>query len=331
MRTCRRRPGILLGGAAVSTLDESTVGALLAPADKRPEARNRKRRPRLPYLLIAPAILVSAAVLGYPLIQVIILSFQKWGLAQIFTGAPAPFVGLDNYKRILGDSEFWTVLVRTLVLTAVMVVASMVVGVLIALLMERVPAWVRGCITFSLIMAWAVPSFISTQIFAWMTEQNFGVLNYVLGLGQHNWYADSNQGLAVATLIVVWGAVPFITVTTYAALTQVPQELVEAARLDGAGGRQVFFGITLPSIRPVLLIVTALSVIWDFNVFVQIWILRNSAPEPGYRTLATYAYVQAYSRHDYGYASAVAVVTVLLLIVVMVLYIRQLVKSGETE
>ena len=132
-------------------------------------------------------------------------------------------------------------------------------------------------------------------------------------------------------MIVVWGAVPFIAVTTYAALTQVPQELVEAARLDGAGGRQVFFGITLPSIRPVLLIVTVLSIIWDFSVFNQIWILRNGAPEPGYRTLAIYAYTQAYSKHEYGYASAVAVVTVLLLLAVMVVYIRQLVKSGETQ
>jgi N,N'-diacetylchitobiose transport system permease protein len=172
---------------------------------------------------------------------------------------------------------------------------------------------------------------VSTQIFAWMTEQNFGVLNYLLGLGQHNWYTDSRQGLAVATLIVVWGAVPFIAVTTYAALTQVPAELVEAARLDGAGGRQVFFGVTLPSIRPVLLIVTALSIIWDFNVFVQIWTLRNGAPSSDYQTLATYAYTQAYSSHEYGYASAVAVVTVLLLLAVMVVYIRQLVRSGETQ
>lgn len=314
----------------MSTLDEPAVGAVLAPAP-RADAPRRKRRPRLPYLLIAPAILVSAAVLGYPLVRVIILSFQKWGLAQIFSSASPPFVGLDNYTRILGDSTFWTVLVRTLILTAVMVVGSMAAGVLIALLMERVPAWVRGAITFSLIMAWAVPSFISTQIFAWMTEQNFGVLNYVFGLGQHNWYADSRQGLLVATLIVVWGAVPFISVTTYAALTQVPQELVEAARLDGASGRQVFFGVTLPTIRPVLLIVTALSIIWDFTVFNQIWILRNGAPEPEYHTLGIYAYIQAYSKHDYGYASAVAVVTVLLLLAVMVVYIRQLVKSGETE
>jgi N,N'-diacetylchitobiose transport system permease protein len=315
----------------VSTLDEPAVGAVLAPARNRPGERRRKSRPLLPYLLILPAIVASLAVLGIPLVRVIILSFQKWGLAQIFSAAAPSFVGLDNYTRILKESEFWTVLVRTLVLTAVMVVVSMVIGVLVALLMERVPAWVRGCITFSLILAWAVPSFISTQIFAWMTEQNFGVLNYVLGLGQHNWFANSSQGLSVATMIVVWGAVPFITVTTYAALTQVPQELVEAARLDGAGGRQVFFGITLPTVRPVLLIVMALSIIWDYSVFNQIWILRNAAPEPEYNTLATYTFVQAYSKHEYGYASAVAVVTVLLLLIVMVVYIRQLVKSGETE
>jgi N,N'-diacetylchitobiose transport system permease protein len=316
----------------VSTLDEPAAGAVLAPPQPRARSgRRRKRRPTLPYLLILPALLASAAVLGIPLVRVIILSFQKWGLAQIFSATSPPFVGLANYSRILKEGEFWTVLVRTLVLTVVMVVASMVLGVLIALLMERVPRWVRGCITFSLVMAWAVPSFISTQIFAWMTEQNFGVFNYVFGLGQHNWYANSYQGLSVATMIVVWGAVPFISVTTYAALTQVPQELVEAARLDGASGRQVFFGITLPSIRPVLLIVTVLSIIWDYSVFNQIWILRNGAPEPEYNTLATYAYVQAYSRHEYGYASAVAVVTVLLLLAVMVVYIRQLVKTGETE
>ncbi|MCP2321716.1 N,N'-diacetylchitobiose transport system permease protein [Hamadaea flava] len=314
----------------MSTLDEPAVARPL-PAPRPSAARARRSRPRLPYLLILPALAVSLAVIGYPLIRVIVLSFQQWGVAQIFSDAGPPFVGLRNYSRILGDPVFWTVVVRTLVLTAVMVGLSMGVGVGLALLMERVHAWVRGVMTFSLIMAWAVPTFVSTQIFAWMTEQNFGVLNYVLGLGQHNWYTDAKQGLAVATLIVVWGAVPFITVTTYAALTQVPAELVEAARLDGAGGRQVFFGITLPSIKPVLVIVTALSIIWDFSVFNQIYILRNGAPSPDYQTLAIYAYMQAYQGHEYGYASAVAVVTVLLLLVVSVFYIRQLIKTGEAE
>lgn len=313
----------------MSILDEPAVAQPLRAPGSAPVSR--RPRPRLPYLLILPAIVVLVAVIGFPLIRVVILSFQEWGLAQIFSDASPPFVGLDNYSRILSDPVFWTVVVRTLVLTAIMVSVSMVVGVGLALLMERVPAWVRGCITFSLVMAWAVPTFVSTQIFAWMTEQNFGILNYVLGLGQHNWYTDSRQGLTVATLIVVWGAVPFISITTYAALTQVPAELVEAARLDGAGGRQVFFGVTLPSIRPVLVIVTALSVIWDFSVFNQIWILRNGAPSPDYQTLAIYAYTQAYQGHEYGYASAVAVVTVLLLLAVMVFYIRQLVQIGDAE
>jgi len=89
--------------------------------------------------------------------------------------------------------------------------------------------------------------------------------------------------------------------------------------------------VTLPSIRPVLVIVTALSVIWDFSVFNQIWILRNGAPSPDYQTLAIYAYTQAYQGHEYGYASAVAVVTVLLLLAVMVFYIRQLVQIGDAE
>ena len=313
----------------MSILDEPAVAQPLRAPGSAPVSR--RPRPRLPYLLILPAIVVLVAVIGFPLVRVVILSFQEWGLAQIFSDASPPFVGLDNYSRILSDPVFWTVVVRTLVLTAIMVSVSMVVGVGLALLMERVPAWVRGCITFSLVMAWAVPTFVSTQIFAWMTEQNFGILNYVLGLGQHNWYTDSRQGLTVATLIVVWGAVPFISITTYAALTQVPAELVEAARLDGAGGRQVFFGVTLPSIRPVLVIVTALSVIWDFSVFNQIWILRNGAPSPDYQTLAIYAYTQAYQGHEYGYASAVAVVTVLLLLAVMVFYIRQLVQIGDAE
>ncbi|NUT34626.1 MAG: sugar ABC transporter permease [Hamadaea sp.] len=262
----------------------------------------------------------------------VVLSFQKWGLDQIFAEDPsAPFVGFDNYALILGDPAFWTVVLRTVILTTVMVAVSMVLGVLLALLMERLPTWVRGVLTFSLVLAWAVPTFVSTQIFAWMTQQNFGVLNYLLGLGQHNWYTDARQGLAVVTLIVVWGAVPFITVTTYAALTQVPAELVEAAKLDGAGARQVFFGVTLPSIRPVLVIVTALSIIWDFNVFNQIWILRNGAPPPEYQTLAIYAYTKAYQGHEYGYASAVAVISVLLLLAVTIFYLRQVFKMGEVE
>ncbi|RJL24415.1 carbohydrate ABC transporter permease [Bailinhaonella thermotolerans] len=270
-----------------------------------------------------------AAVLGFPLVRVVVLSFQDWGLAQIFTDRAPEFAAGRNYRRIVTDRAFWSALRRTVVLTVAMVALSMAAGVSIALLMERVPAWIRRAVTFVLVLAWAVPSFVSTQVFAWMTDQNAGVLNSLLGLGRHNWYIDSAQGLSVTTAIVVWGAVPFIAITTYAALTQVPAEIVEAARVDGATGWQVLRRITLPVIRPVLVILTALSVIWDFQVFNQIWILRNAAPAPGYQTLSIYSYVKAYQGHEYGYASAVAVVTVLLLLVVMVFYLRRIVRAGE--
>ncbi|MBB5873313.1 N,N'-diacetylchitobiose transport system permease protein [Allocatelliglobosispora scoriae] len=291
----------------------------------------QRRDKRLPFLLIAPSVIVLIAVLGYPLARVVVLSFQRWGVEQIFSDSPPPFVGLENYSRILSDGQFWTVLWRTLLLTAVMVAASMLAGVGIALLMERVHTSVRRAMTFVLVLAWAVPSFVSTQIFGWMTQQNFGVLNHLLGTGQHNWYVNSVEGLGVATVVVVWGAVPFIAITTYAGLTQVPAELIEAARIDGASGRQVLTRITMPLLRPILVVVTSLSVIWDFQVFNQIWILRNSSPETDYQTLTIYAYMQAYAGHEYGYASSVAVVTIALLIVVMVFYLRQIVRMGDVE
>jgi N,N'-diacetylchitobiose transport system permease protein len=290
----------------------------------------RRRTDRTPYLLIAPSLVVLLGVLAYPLVKVVILSTQKWGVAQIFSASGSPsFVGADNYSQLLGDSQFWTVLERTVLLTVAMVGLSMGIGFGIALLMRRVPAWCRRGMTFALVMAWSVPTFISTEIFRWMTEYNSGVVNWAIGAQPHNWYTDSTQGLAVATAVVVWGAVPLIAITLYAGLVQIPAELVEAARMDGAGGWGVFRHITLPVLRSLLMMLTTLSVIWDFQVFNQIWILRSGAPSSDYYTLGIYAYVKAYAAHDYGLASAAAVLTVVALLGVMIVYLRQIAKIGE--
>ncbi|MEU6852881.1 sugar ABC transporter permease [Actinacidiphila alni] len=298
-------------------------------ADPRPA---RRRTDRTPYLLIAPSLVVLLGVLAYPLVKVVILSTQKWGVAQIFSASGAPsFVGADNYSKLLGDSEFWTVLLRTVVLTVAMVGLSMTIGFGVALLMRRVPDWCRRGITFALVMAWAVPTFISTEVFRWMTEYNSGVVNWALGMQPHNWYSDATQGLTVATAVVVWGAVPLIAITLYAGLMQIPAELVEAARMDGAGAWKVLRHITMPVLRPLLAMLTTLSVIWDFQVFNQIWILRNGAPASDYYTLGIYAYIKAYAGHDYGLASATAVLTVVALVGVMVVYLRQIAKIGDVS
>jgi N,N'-diacetylchitobiose transport system permease protein len=220
---------------------------------------------------------------------------------------------------------------RTVVVGTAMVVCSMVIGVSIALLMERVPSWCRRLMAFSLVLAWAVPIPVSSEIFAWSTDYNYGVVNWLLGIPRHNWYINSNGGLLVAIAVVVWGAVPLIAITVYASLTQVPGELVDAALVDGANARQVFRRITVPLIKPILVILTTLSVVWDFQVFSQIWILRQSNPTRDYFTLTIYAYTKGYYSHDYGYASAIAVVTVLMLLVVMFFYLRQILQIGEVR
>jgi N,N'-diacetylchitobiose transport system permease protein len=274
---------------------------------------------------------VLIGVLGYPLVKLVILSFQQWGLAQIFSGGGASFAGLKNYSRILTDNFFWTVVQRTLLVAVAMVIGSMAAGIGVALLMQRVPKWVRGVITFALVLAWAVPHPVATEMFAWMTDYNYGVLNHLLGIPRHNWYISNVQGFGVATAVVVWGAVPLIAITVHAALLQIPKELTEAARVDGASSVRVFRHITVPLLRPILLMLTTLSVIWDVQVFTQIWVLRQSNPTHDYFTLGIYSYAKAFYSHDYGYASALAVVTVLLLLGVMVVYLRQILRMGEVE
>jgi N,N'-diacetylchitobiose transport system permease protein len=168
-------------------------------------------------------------------------------------------------------------------------------------------------------------------MFAWMTDYNYGVVNWLLGMPRHNWYISNVEGFGVASAVVVWGAVPLITISTYAALSQVPGELVEAARVDGATPGQILRRITLPLIRPIIRLLTVLSIIWDLQVFAQIWVLRQSNPTQDYFTLGIYAYTKAYYSHSYGYASAVAIVIVLLLAMVVGVYMRSLSKLGGID
>jgi N,N'-diacetylchitobiose transport system permease protein len=291
------------------------------------------RRNLTPYGLIAPASVLLALIMGYPLVRLIVLSFQNWGLKQIYNPDAGPeFAGLANYRRLLDDSFFWTVVARSVLLTAVMVIGSMAAGVGIALVMRNVPGWCRWLVTLSLVVAWAVPHVVSTEMFAWLTDYNFGVVNWLLGIPRHNWYVNNVEGFGVASAVVIWGAVPLIAISTYAALTQVPAELVEAARVDGASSGQVLRRIVMPLIRPILALLTMLSVIWDFQVFSQIWVLRQGNPTNDYFTLGIYAYAKAYYSHQYGFSAAVAIVIMLMLGGAMALYLRSLARlSGVDE
>ncbi|MFD6803909.1 sugar ABC transporter permease [Streptomyces cyaneofuscatus] len=303
----------------------------------RVQKRKRKKGELLPYFLILPAIVAIAAVYLYPLGKTVVMSFQDMGRRELWSGEPAPWVGFEQFTNILGDPEFWWVTFRTIVFMAICVTLTMGIGLLVALLMRKLSTWVRLVLTVALIAAWSMPLMVAASIFRFMADSDYGLINTLIAkvVGEdwlgHNWYLNPIQGFGIITLLVVWGAIPFVVVTLYAALTQVPQELEEAAALDGASAYGIYKFVTWPVIKPVFTMVATLSVIWDFNVFGQIWLLRGNKPEPEYETLGLYSYSKAFESTSFSQGTAIALITVLLLSGVAVYYLRQLMKTGEVE
>jgi N,N'-diacetylchitobiose transport system permease protein len=300
-------------------------------------AGGRRRDRLMPYLLIGPAILLLAALLAYPLFRMAVVSLQRYERPQLWGTRPVQWIGLDNYTRLLTDPLFWSVVRRTALFTVAAVGISVLLGLGIALLMRRASSWVRVCMTVAMMLAWAMPQLVSSQVFVWMVDADFGVVNWLIdqipgvSFEKHSWFADETQGWAVITSLVVWGAVPFLAITLYAGLSQVPRDLIEAATVDGANAWQVFRAVTLPILRPLIVIITTLSVIWDFQVFTQVWVVRYGKPELEYQTMATYAYSQAFGQGKYGYGAAVSIITVILMLGVMAFYIRQMFRIGDAD
>jgi N,N'-diacetylchitobiose transport system permease protein len=305
--------------------------------------RRRRRRSRAklvqtlaPWALVAPAILVIVAVLAYPLYYLVRLSFQQYGLFELIAHH-GRWIGLANYGTLIHDSVFWHTLLRTIVFTAVNVGLTIVLGTLIALLLVRVHASVRILITSGLVFVWAMPVVVAVQLWYWMTNYENGVVNYVLTklhLGnfiQHDWYATPTSALGVTTSLIVWGAIPFVTITIYAGLSQVPRDLLEAASIDGASPWRSFKDVTFPILKPIFLILTSLSIIWDFAVFTQPFLLLNSRPNTDYYLMSIYLYEKSIGLHEYGLGSAIAIVMVLILLVLSGFYVRQMVRMGETR
>ncbi|MFE1246736.1 carbohydrate ABC transporter permease [Streptomyces sp. NPDC058735] len=308
------------------------------PVARRPHGqRKTSGGAAVPWLLLAPCLLILALVMGYPLARLVTLSFQTFGQSQLWGFQPAESAGLDNFAKVLGDGEFWAVVLRTIVFAGGAVVLTMVIGMALALLLQRISGWLKILINIVLVASWGMPVIVATTVFKWLFDSDYGVFNALLSrlpgvdMIGHNWFASGPEGLAVIMLLVVWGAVPFVVITLSAGLTQVPRELEEAARLDGATSWGVFRYVTLPVLKPIIVMLTTLSVIWDMGVFPQVFVMRGGHPEPEFQVLNTYSYDRAFVVNDYAQGSAIALITVLLLLGVVAVYMRQMLKIGEVE
>jgi N,N'-diacetylchitobiose transport system permease protein len=275
-------------------------------------------------------------VLAYPVYLLVKLSFEKYGLSELISHK-GKWIGLANYGTIFHDSQFWHVLLRTVVFTAVNVSLTMVLGTAIALLLTRLGRAMRLLLTTGLVLVWATPVVVAVDLWRWMVDYEFGVLNWTLtklhfgNFNHHDWFANTWSGFGVITALVVWGAIPFVAITVYAGLAQVPAELLEAAAIDGARPFAVFREVTLPLLKPIFIILASLSIIWDFQVFNQIWIMLDQRPNPDYFLMSVYSYVESFRIGEYGLGSAIAVVMVVILFAATLVYIRQMVKTGEVS
>ncbi|OLB91981.1 MAG: hypothetical protein AUI15_21790 [Actinobacteria bacterium 13_2_20CM_2_66_6] len=288
----------------------------------------------LPYALISPSVAVIGGILAFPLGMLVWLSLQHYGLRELIAHQ-GRWVGLDNYRSILVDPLFHQVIVRSLLFTFACVVLTLVLSTLLSLLLLKVRRVVRVLVMSALVFVWATPVIVSVDIWQWMFDYEFGVMNYLLtqlhvgNFIHHNWFDNPVQGLGVLVLVVVWGAIPFVTITLFAGLLQVPSDVIDAAQVDGAGAWQRFWFVTAPILKPIFLIVICLSTIWDFGVFNQIYVMLNARPSSDYFTIAIYSYRESFGVTQYGLGASIAVVMVIVLVFVTFFYVRETVKVAE--
>ena len=314
---------------AVATPTTPSTAPQAAPGGQGARPARRRRPSALPYALLVPAVVVLGVMLGYPLVRLGAMSMQEYGLPQVF-GQPAAWVGLANFRTILEDSYFWTVLWRTLIFCFVNVVLTMVLGALVALLLDALGRRMRLLVSASLIVAWAMPALTATIVWQWMFDTEYGLANWALGRQGQSWWANQLTFFLVATIIVVWMGVPFIAFTTYAALTQIPVEIIEAARIDGARFRDIFRYVAFPALKPILLILTSLSVIWDFRVFTQVYVLQKAGGiTRDTNLLGVFAYRISIGENRFDIGAAVAVVMVAITIALTIVYLRAMLRQEE--
>ena len=274
-------------------------------------------------LLIAPTVLVFCAVIVYPLISAIYL-----GMFSIYTPTMAgEWVGFDNYQRLLASGEFWRSLANNIIWTVGTLSLQLVFGILVALMLHRnlvFRALARSLVLF--------PYFLSTVVavlvWRWLFNDLYGVLSHLLmwaGIVEApvDWLGSMPNAMISLILVGAWKYFPFVVIAVLARLQSIPEELYEAASIDGAGAWSRFTDVTLPQLRDVLVVVVLLRTIWDFKEFDLIYLLTGGGPIIGTQTLPLMVYREAFALNQMGGASAVAVLMMLIMLVFMSLYLSR--------
>ncbi|GGX68571.1 sugar transporter [Streptomyces hiroshimensis] len=289
-----------------------------------------------PWLYLAPALVLIGGLLVYPVYELGLISFLEYTQAQVSGGRPTSFQGFGNYAALFGDPQFRDVLVTTVLFAAACVLSTLAVGCALAVLLTRVRALPRLALMAAALGAWATPAVTGSTVWLFLFDPDFGPVDKALtgiglsGFEGYAWTYDRYSAFALVLLEVVWCSFPFVMVTVYAGIRAVPRAVLEAAALDGASQWRIWRGVTAPMLRPILVVVTIQSVIWDFKVFTQIYVMTNGGGIAGQNlTLNVYAYQKAFASSQYSLGSAIGVVMLLILLAVTLGYLRLLRRQGE--
>lgn len=281
------------------------------------------RRPAA-WQFVLPALLLLALVAGFPLARTIELSFSDARLGESVWS----WVGLDNYRAVLTDPGWWSSVGNTLFFAIVSVAIETVLGMVFALVMDvNLPG--RGAVRAAILVPWAIPTVVSAQIWNWMFNDIYGVLNKLLVAARliHRpiaWTADPHFAMSAIIMVDVWKTTPFMALLSLAALQLVPQELKEAAAMDGVGPVRSFFAVTLPVILPALLVAVVFRLLDALRIFDAIYVLTGSNETT--MSMSIYARRSLMDFQDAGGGSAAA--TLLFLVVAALIGIYLTVARG---
>lgn len=280
-----------------------------------------------PYLLLLPVVLFLLVVYAYPLALTFRYAFQKVSLI----GPDSEWLGFANFVRIFRDEDFYKTLFLTAKWTVLTVSLKIGCGFFLALLLKG-KLYFRKGLQFMVLIPWAIPQVVVSILWQWILDSQYGYLNYFLqsfGISDKAvfWLSEPNLALFSAAVVDAWIGIPLICMIFLSGLNAVPEEIYEAAEVDGADRWQRFLHITLPAIKPVFFIALTLTTIWTFNAFNTIYVLTGGGPMGATETVMLKIYHEAFGKYNMGMSSALSLVVFVILLSLSVLYWKQISKE----
>jgi len=289
--------------------------------------RKRLFRNSVPYLYLLPSLVIIISLLTYPLLYNLYVSVHRWQLSR----PDKPFIGLDNFTAIVKDDIFQTVLWTTVSWTLIGVLLQMAIGLISALYVDE-RRRSKGALRSLLLLPWVLPGVVTALMWSWMLQSDMGIINELLKtfhITSENisWLGSDHMALGTLIFVNTWKAFPFWFLMLLAGLQDIPNEQVEAARIDGARWFGIVRYIKIPHLKPIIGATGVITTIWTLNYFDLIWVTTKGGPMDSTSTLPIYTYRLAFEFFDFGKSSAMALISLVIIGIVCLPYMRAMLKS----